>query len=67
MSRITNDLARYRRRVHLAAAPVRTEPHPEPTPERIAHVLECLKHPDARGYVNFAEPAKPAKQAPATE
>jgi len=57
MSRITNDLARYRRRVLLAAAPQREVP--APTAEAVAQFAARLEGVDPRGYVDFSPaPAK---------
>ena len=52
MSNITNDLARYRRRVNLAAAPQREVTAPDPAQRE--HVLACLARGNPNGYTDFS-------------
>ena len=52
MSSITNDLARYRRRVTLAQAP--QGQHTESTSAQREHVLACLAKGNPNGYVDFS-------------
>lgn len=52
MSNITNDLARYRRRVNLAAAPQHETAAPDPAQRE--HVLACLARGNPNGYTDFS-------------
>lgn len=52
MSNITNDLARYRRRVTLAAAPKREPTAPDAAQRE--HVLACLARGNPNGYIDFS-------------